>query len=625
MVAVAWGLRWVMVQWVGEFPPFVTFYPAVMLAALWCGLGPGFLATALSVVACLYAVFPRVGSFWLHAWADGVSLGFFAVVCVLLTVVADLYRRARQREATYQEQLTLREQEDRIRFALDASQMGDFDLDLIDHTGRRSPRHDQIFGYETPLRDWIYVRSLEHVVPEDRPTVEEQFRRALADGADVNFECRIRRLDQELRWIWVTGRYRHPAGKHPHVVGIIQDITDRKRVEEELRAARDSADRAKAIAELSNRTKDYFLAVLSHELRTPLTPAILGLEMLKTRPDLPPPVCDLLETIQRHIEMEVRLIDDLLDVTRIANGKIELQKQPIEVCMVIDRAVEVCQPDIQARGLEFGVDFGPERPYWVEADIARLQQVFWNLLKNAIKFTPHGGCVGIRVHLDQSQHLVVEVRDSGIGIARDALPYLFNAFAQAERAITRQFGGLGLGLAISKALVELHGGTIEAHSPGKGQGSTFRVRLPLIAPARRPASPQPAPEHRRIVRPLHILLVEDHGTTSKMIQQLLRTEGHTVEAAGDVATALTLAAQDHFDLLISDLGLPDASGYELLRELRARGRPWPAIAMSGYGQEADVQRSREAGFGTHLIKPASREALLEAIAALTASGDTGNG
>jgi len=318
--------------------------------------------------------------------------------------------------------------------------------------------------------------------------------------------------------------------------------------------------------------------------------------------------------VRRNVELEARLIDDLLDVSRISRGKIELSRSPVELCKVIDRAVEVCKRDIEARRLHFGVDMGPAAPYWVEADAPRLQQVFWNLLKNAIKFTPHGGCVGIRCR-PNGTHVVIEVNDSGIGIEPAALTRVFDAFEQVEQSITRQFGGLGLGLAISKALVEMHGGTIAAHSEGRDKGSTFRVRLPLTTPAVRPEATPPAARPPRVVRPLRILLVEDHGVTAKMMQMVLTSDGHTVESAGDVATALELAGQHAFDLLMSDLGLPDGSGHDLMRELRQRGHKFPGIALSGYGQEEDIQRSYQAGFVAHLTKPASREAVLEAVAA----------
>ena len=322
--------------------------------------------------------------------------------------------------------------------------------------------------------------------------------------------------------------------------------------------------------------------------------------------------------IGRNIEMEARLINDLLDVSRIARGKIELQKHRVELCAVIRRAAEVCKPDIEARRLHFGVDMGPAAPYWVEADASRLQQVFWNLLKNAIKFTPHGGCVGIRCRSDE-EHVIAEVNDSGIGMEQEALTRVFNAFEQAERSITKQFGGLGLGLAISKALVEIHGVAISAHSEGRNKGATFRVQLPLTSPAAKSEATVPAAPTPRAVRSLRILLVEDHGVTAKMMRMVLTAEGHAVETAGDMATALELANQNGFDLLMSDLGLPDGSGHDLMRELRERGHRFPGIALSGYGQEEDIQRSYQAGFVAHLTKPASREAVIEAVAAATAT------
>jgi two-component system, chemotaxis family, CheB/CheR fusion protein len=280
---------------------------------------------------------------------------------------------------------------------------------------------------------------------------------------------------------------------------------------------------------------------------------------------------------------------------------------------------------------------GHDAPYIVEADASRLQQVFWNLLKNAIKFTPQDGCVGVRCRLDGSgfkvrgseseprtlnpaPYVIVEVNDSGIGIEPEALPRIFDAFEQAQRSITRQFGGLGLGLTISKALVEMHGGKIEALSQGLDKGATFRIQLPLCAPngqgapSLSPAKPAAAATGK--VPSLRILLAEDHGITAKMMRMVLNEEGHTVETAGDVASALQLADREHFDLLLSDLGLPDGSGHDLIRTLRQRGHKIPAIAMSGYGQEDDIRRSGEAGFATPLTKPASREQLLDAISAV---------
>lgn len=379
---------------------------------------------------------------------------------------------------------------------------------------------------------------------------------------------------------------------------------------------------AKTAAEQANLAKDHFLAVLSHELRTPLTPVVMGISVLQGRTQLAAEDRETLEMIRRNVEMEARLIDDLLDVTRFAQGKIDLQRGRVDVCTVIHRAVEVCTPDIEARGLHLTMELGPDAPYWVNADVSRLEQVFWNVLKNAIKFTPHEGCIGIRC-LRQQDEAVVSVTDSGIGIEPAELCRIFNAFEQAERAINRQFGGLGLGLAICKTLVEMHGGAITAHSEGRGKGATFRIRLPLYDSERRLDAAPPSAPPQCSERPLRILLVEDHSVTAKMMSMVLSAEGHAVETASDIATALQLAAQHPFDLLLSDLGLPDGTGHELLRELRAQGHAFPGIALSGYGQDDDIRRSREAGFAAHLTKPASREILTRTIVEL--SGRMGNG
>jgi two-component system CheB/CheR fusion protein len=400
------------------------------------------------------------------------------------------------------------------------------------------------------------------------------------------------------------------------------EISARKRAEESLRralvdleAARLSAERARAAAEEASHAKDHFLAILSHELRTPLSPVLAGVSLLQADSTLSQRTRGFVDVIRRNVELEARLIDDLLDLTRVARGKIQVDRQPVDLSTVIAGAVEVCRPDIDARRLHFGVDLGPQaRGYLVEGDPARLQQVVWNLLKNSIKFTPKGGCVGVSCREEHGQ-VVVDVNDSGIGIEPEMLPRVFDAFAQAEGSVGRQFGGLGLGLAISKALVELHGGTIEAHSAGREKGATIRFRLPLL-----PQEPR-APQHAGSEEPpptqsLRILLVEDHGDTIEMLRTILELEGHEVRTAADVASALELADHAEFDLLMSDLGLPDGSGLDLVRELRRRGLTLPAIALSGYGQDTDIAHSRAAGFSEHLVKPAEPAVMLRTIGKL---------
>ena len=390
----------------------------------------------------------------------------------------------------------LRQSEQRYRLLFDRSPDGVFAVDAAGRFILANPACELISGYSTA--ELLTKSFLDLCAPDVLAKTLAHFERSVRAGTYSQLETALLRKDGRRVEVWIAGEPIVSGGGVVSVHCTAKDITDRKRAEEELKTAKDAAERAQAAAEQANRTKDHFLAVLSHELRTPLTPVVMGVAMLQDRTDLDPVVHETLEMVRRNVEMEARLIDDLLDVTRIARGKIELSRSPVELCKVIQRAVEVCKPDIEARRLRFGVDLGPAAPYWVEADVARLQQAFWNLLKNAIKFTPRGGCVGIRCGPDRDG-VLVEVHDSGIGIEPEALSRIFNAFEQVERSITQQFGGLGLGLAISKALVEMHGGTIEAYSAGHGKGATFRVRLPLTAPAGRPEAPAAAvpPQPRR--------------------------------------------------------------------------------------------------------------------------------
>lgn len=433
-----------------------------------------------------------------------------------------------------------------------------------------------------------------------------------------------------LRSLGIRAYACHPLQDH-EVVGTISFCSkSRDEFSEEdlevMRAVADQASMAMARQRLTvaleqraaaldeaNQAKDQFLAVLSHELRTPLTPVLAVISMLRRKGNLDPVLQRDMEMIRRNIELEAHLIDDLLDLNRIERGKVVLQKNQIDLCTVLQQAVEVCRSELEARQLHFTTHFGDvAQP--VNADAARLQQVFWNLIKNAIKFTSPNGCIGIRCCLEDD-HLVVRVADSGVGIDPEQLPKIFDAFAQADRNTTREFGGLGLGLSISKSLVELHGGTIEAHSEGKNKGSTFIVRLPLHKglPPQADGSPRGGEHAQAVSQGLRILIAEDHRDTAEMISLFLQGEGHAVKQAGDVASALKMAGDEPFDLLVSDLGLPDASGLDLMRELRNRGITLPGIALSGYGQEGDIEKSREAGFLAHLVKPVDMDRLIEAI------------
>ena len=368
-------------------------------------------------------------------------------------------------------------------------------------------------------------------------------------------------------------------------------------------------------AEAANAAKDQFLAVLSHELRTPLTPVLLCVEALSHDPSLTPAVRDAMEMTRRNIELEARLIDDLLDLTRIRRGKLQLHRAPTDVHALLRSSIGICDADLRAKNLRVSLGLSAVR-HLVHTDPARLQQVFWNLIKNAVKFTDGGGFVVFRTRNVNQQGVVrlqVEIEDSGIGIDPPLLPKIFNAFEQGEKSRSRRFGGLGLGLAITKYLVDAHGGSISVQSPGRDLGTKFTVELDTIEPAAAGESPQGgSPLEAKAGSGLRILLVEDNNDTGVLLRKILTRRGYQVDLATSMTAALATAAKATFDLLVSDVGLPDGSGLQLMQCLRET-RPIPGIAMSGFGMDEDIRRSREAGFADHLTKPISISKLEEAI------------
>jgi PAS domain S-box-containing protein len=505
---------------------------------------------------------------------------------------------------------TLRETRDYLQNLIDFANAPIIVWDLNFKITRFNHAFERLTGHRS---EDVLGMPLEILFPQDsKEDSLKHIRRALSGERWEVVEIPILITDGTVRTIlWNSANIYNK--ERTSVVATIaqgQDITERKRMEQALEAARISAEQAKDAAEAANKAKDHFLAALSHELRTPLTPVMGMVSMLQKDLRFDANTRESLEMIRRNVELEARLIDDLLDVTRIERGKIELDRQAIDLCAVIRRAAEVCTQDIKERNLKFSMD-APDGPYAVDADPVRLEQVFWNLIKNAVKFTPPGGRISIRCRRDKDSHVVAEVSDTGKGISPELLPRLFGAFEQGDRQSARQYGGLGLGLTISKGLVDMHGGTLTAHSEGEGKGATFAVRLPLLpAEAAQAATVAPlAAAHPRPSAPpraLRILLVEDHENTARMMTLLLSALGHEVHTAGDVTTAMRLAGEGrtgNFNLLISDLGLPDGSGLDLMHALRQRGLDLPAIALSGYGSEQDIHLSRKAGFAEHLVKP----------------------
>ena len=386
---------------------------------------------------------------------------------------------------------------------------------------------------------------------------------------------------------------------------------------------------ARTAAEQANRAKDHFIAALSHELRTPLTPALAILSDLRHDATIPAALAEDLETVRRNVELEARLIDDLLDLARVARGKLELHCARVAIGEMVDDAINTCLVDLQAKHISLVRDL-VDPPPTISADSARVTQILWNLLKNSIKFTPDGGTITLRSRVTtekETDQLVLEVHDTGIGIEAGHLDRVFDAFEQGGRRITRQFGGLGLGLAISKAIAESHGGSLTASSAGANQGSTFTLTLPVSGPSGPESLSIPVTQVvSEAAKPgflgtdhgsLRILLAEDHMDTAAILLRLLRRMGHEVIHANTLRSALELAqsetATTRLDLVMSDLGLPDGSGLDLMRELSTKYQ-LPGIALSGFGMDSDVQQSIEAGFSHHLIKPIDISVLRTTIA-----------
>ena len=377
----------------------------------------------------------------------------------------------------------------------------------------------------------------------------------------------------------------------------IQAEAELKRVNDEIAAA--------------SRAKDDFLAVLSHELRTPLNPVLLIASDAVNNHDLPPRTRTDFDTIRKNVELEARLIDDLLDLTRIARGKVILEKQILNASRVLEDAIAHVREEMDQKQIVLKMQLKLAQ-HTVLADPVRLQQIFWNLLKNAVKFTPNGGQITIETGVNGNK-LAVKITDTGIGMTPDEAGHIFTAFSQGNHTNDNnghRFGGLGLGLAISQKLAEFHSGKIHATSKGREKGSTFVVELPLaetVGESRGALDSHPtdsSPDLPAKKNGIRVLLVEDHEPTRTALTQLLMRRSYKVITAGSIAEARNLAAGQSFNLVVSDIGLPDGNGYDLMAELQKNGEV-KGIALTGYGMEQDVARSRAAGFVAHLTKPVS--------------------
>jgi PAS domain S-box-containing protein len=464
----------------------------------------------------------------------------------------------------------------------------------------------ELYGYS---REELVGKLISILAPPDLQDEEKKINEHLRFGGKIeHYESVRRRKNGTLIPVSLTiSPIRDAGGKIIGASNIARDITERKNYEQKLEA---SLAREKA----ANRAKDDFLAALSHELRTPLNPVLLLASDGVRNTDFQPQARVDFDTIRKNIELEARLIDDMLDLTRITRGKLTLDMKPVDVHIALHDATGTVQADIDSKRIELNLNFNAKKPI-VRGDAVRLRQIFWNVLKNAVKFTPDGGEILVETRILAEGKLVVVITDTGIGMEPQELERVFGAFAQG----THHFGGLGLGLAISRALVELHAGCIRAESAGKGKGATFSIELPLAkeveqsdAPSSRALPPAPAAVKKVPAREIRILLVEDHEPTRSSLAHLLARRNYKVTPVGSLAEARSIVCKIKFNLLISDIGLPDGNGCELMEELKKNSR-LKGIALTGYGMEHDVSRSYAAGFTAHLTKPVRMESLDDAL------------
>lgn len=514
---------------------------------------------------------------------------------------ARLYRQAREAEAA------LRLSRERLDLVVESTELGLWYCDLPSRLLTANEKCKELFGFSSDAEVTL-ERFFERIHRDDHERTRAAMQASIQRGAPFDVEYRSPAADGGTRWVRALGRcFRDASGTPIRFDGVAVDVTRQKETEQALRE--------------DDRRKDEFLAMLSHELRNPLAPIRNAAEVLRSEGASGSSIERARSVIERQVHQMTRLVDDLLDVSRITRGKVVLRKERVNLGAVVTNAVQTSRPLIEAREHRLSVSL-PQEPLELEGDSTRLEQVFANLLNNAAKYTDPGGSISVEVERD-GKEAVVGVRDSGVGLGPDLLPRVFDLFVQAERSADRSQGGLGIGLTLVRNLVELHGGTVEAQSEGLGRGCEFVVRLPILAAAVvDPTSrePDPALGHQACC----VLVVDDSVDGAETLADLLQIWGHEVRLAFDGPTALTRAIDFQPAVVLLDIGLPGMDGYEVARRLR-REAAFPAnallVALTGYGQDSDRRRALQAGFDEHLTKPVDLDALRTLLARVGCAGE----
>jgi PAS domain S-box-containing protein len=507
------------------------------------------------------------------------------LACVIAALVAFAVERTRT-------EAQARRSEERLRFALDAASMGTWDWDLATNAVQWSDNLAHIHGLPQGTFDGTFASYEREIHPDDRERVLASAGRALAEGVPHDVEYRIVAPDGTVRWCEGKGRVEYQDGKPVRMTGVCMMVTRRKEAELARLAA----------AEEASRLKDEFLATLSHELRTPLNAIVGWVQMLQGGELTAARERQAIDVIGRNARLQTQLIEDILDVSRIITGKLDIERAPVSVPQLLETVLAGVSLAADAKRLRFERRVAADLPP-IEADPKRLHQVLNNVLSNAVKFTSEGGAISLDCALE-GQWLVIEVRDTGIGIAREFLPYVFDRFRQADSRSTRNHGGLGLGLAIARHLVEQHGGTIRADSDGPGKGTTVSIRLPAGSPATYAQfvmTPPAAADVR--LDGVTILVVDDQRDSREVLARLLEQRGARVGQCDAAEPALDLLTRQSIQLLIADIAMPNVDGYELIRRLRMSGHDTPAIAVTAFAHPDDRQRALASGYTAYCAKP----------------------
>jgi PAS domain S-box-containing protein len=519
-----------------------------------------------------------------------------------------------------QTEASLRESEERIRLAMTAANLGMWFWDLITNQVVWTPQCKQMFGFESE-QDVSMELFYQRMHPDDRQLVITQIDQAISQKLDYEVEYRVIWPDDSVYWMCAKGRvFYDDAGTPVRMMGTMQDISDRKLAEQARDRLFTLEQTARETAEKANRIKDEFLAILSHELRTPLN-AILGwTKLLKSGKLNTAKTAEAINIIERNAELQINLIEDLLDVSRILQGKLSLNVVSVNLVSIISAALETVSLAAQTKDIKIITQLETNIGT-VTGDTARLQQIIWNLLSNAVKFTANGGRVEVTLQR-VGTNAQITVSDTGKGISPDFLPHIFDYFYQEDSTITRKFGGLGLGLGIVRNLVELHGGTIEANSPGIGQGATFIVKLPLIISNQEVTEENQQTEVSLDLNGIKVLVVDDDADSRDYVAFVLQLYGAEVTTVASALAAFPVLLELQPDVLVSDIGMPQINGYQFLQQIRALPkieRKIPAIALTAYAGEFDQKQAFVAGFDLHLSKPVEPDNLAAAVAQLANS------